>query len=177
MSSASRLKASDPPENKEHSGVADQDIRAIQNSFRLTYLLNHSILLTYYDSGGICVSRDLGKGDLTALVLAVLSNQSLHGYGIAREVKLLSDDALILKESALYPALRILEQDGMIEGQWQSQEKGADRKVYTITDKGIQEAHRRTEEWKNYTALIDRVLGKLAPRKRNRERMGHVQTA
>lgn len=123
------------------------------------------------------MGRDLGKGDLPALVLAVLRKQSLHGYGIAREVKLLSDDALILKEAALYPALRVLEQEGMIEGQWQPQEKGADRKVYTITDKGQQEAHRRTQELKDYTALIDLVLGRLAPETRNRERIDHAQTA
>lgn len=121
--------------------------------------------------------RDLGKGDLPALVLAVLNKQPLHGYGIAREVKLLSDNALILKEAALYPALRVLEQDGLVEGQWQPQEKGPDRKVYTLTDKGRQEAHRRTQELKDYTALIDKVLDKLAPGALDRERMGHAQTA
>lgn len=123
------------------------------------------------------MSRDLTKGDLPTLVLAVLSKTSLHGYGIAREVKLLSDEALILKEATLYPALRVLEQEGLIEGQWQPQEKGADRKVYTLTDKGIQEAHRRTQELKEYTGLIDKVLGKLGPGALDRERGGHVQTA
>lgn len=118
--------------------------------------------------------RDLGKGDLPALILAVLSKQPLHGYGIAREVKSLSDDALILKEAALYPALRVLEQEGLVIGQWQPQEKGADRKVYTLTDKGTQEAHRRTQELRDYTALIDKVLGKLAPGTGNRERVGHA---
>lgn len=121
--------------------------------------------------------RDLVKGDLPALVLAVLSKQPLHGYGIAREVKLLSDDALTLKEAALYPALRTLEQEGLIVGQWQPQEKGADRKVYTLTDRGAQEAHRRTQELKDYTALIDKVLGKLAPETAVRERIGNAQTA
>ncbi len=121
--------------------------------------------------------RDLVKGDLPALVLAVLSKQSLHGYGIAREVKLLSDDALRLKEATLYPALRVLEQDGLIVGEWQPQEKGADRKVYSLTEKGAEEAQRRTQELKDYTALIDKVLSKLAPGTLDRERIYHVQTA
>ena len=120
--------------------------------------------------------RDLGNGDLPALVLAVLSKQSLHGYGIAREVKLLSEDTLTLKEAALYPALRVLEQDGLIVGEWQPQEKGADRKVYTLTEKGAQEAQKRTQELKDYATLIHKVLEKLAPATPERRSIGHAQT-
>ena len=121
--------------------------------------------------------RGLVKGDLPALVLAVLSKQPLHGYGIALEVKLLSDDALTIKEATLYPALRVLEQEGLIVGEWEPQEKGADRKVYTLTEQGAEESQRRTQELKDYAALIDKVLGKLVPGTPNRERTGHAQTA
>ena len=116
--------------------------------------------------------RDLVKGDLPALVLAVLGKQPLHGYGIAREVKLLSDDLLTMKEATLYPALRVLEQDSLIIGEWQPQEKGADRKVYTLTEAGVEEARKRTQELKDYAALINTVLGKL-----DRKGLGHVRTA
>jgi PadR family transcriptional regulator PadR len=102
--------------------------------------------------------RDLARGDLPALVLAVLSRQPLHGYGIAREVKQLSDDALTMKEATLYPALRVLEQDGLIVGEWQPQEKGADRKVYTLTEAGKREAQKRTQELQDYATLIQTVL-------------------
>ena len=121
--------------------------------------------------------RDLVRGDLPALVLAVLSKQPLHGYGIAREVKLLSDDALTMKEATLYPALRVLEQDGLIVGEWQPQEKGADRKVYTITEAGAEEARKRTQELKDYAAILNNVLGKLGPRTPERRGIGHAQTA
>ena len=121
--------------------------------------------------------RDLVKGDLPALVLAVLSTQPLHGYGIAREVKLLSDDMLTMKEATLYSALRALEQDGLIVGEWQPQEKGADRKVYTLTEEGAEEARRRTQELQDYASLINTVLGKLDPGAQERKRIGHAQTA
>ncbi len=120
--------------------------------------------------------RDLGNGDLPALVLAVLSKQSLHGYGIARKVKLLSEDTLMLKEAALYPALRVLEQDGLIVGEWQTQEKGADRKVYTITEEGAAEAQRRTQELKDYATLIHKVLEKLGPGTLEQRSVGNAQT-
>jgi PadR family transcriptional regulator PadR len=126
----------------------------------------------YCDWEGIFMRRDLAKGDLPALVLALLSRGPLHGYGIAREVKRLSDDALTMKEATLYPALRVLEQDELIVGEWQPQEKGADRKVYTLTEAGADEARKRTQELKDYAALIHTVLGKL-----DRKGLGHARTA
>ena len=121
--------------------------------------------------------RDLGNGDLPALVLAVLSKQSLHGYGIAREVKLPSEDTLTLNGAALYPALRAQEQDGLIVGEWQPQEKVADRKVYTLTEKGAQEAQRRTQEWNDDATVIHKVLEKFAPGTPERRSIGHAQAA
>lgn len=111
--------------------------------------------------------RDLAKGDLPALVLAVLSRQPLHGYGIARDVERLSDGALTMREGTLYPALRVLEQDGLVVGRWEPQEKGADRRVYALTEAGVKEARRRTQELNDYATLIHTVLG----------RIGHAQPA
>ena len=104
--------------------------------------------------------RDLPNGDLPALILAVLSKEPTHGYAIAREVERLSDQALRMKEGALYPALRVLEQDGLIIGMWQPQEKGADRKVYTLTETGKKEMQKRTQELREYATLIHTILGR-----------------
>ena len=121
--------------------------------------------------------RDLSKGDLPALVLAVLSRQSLHGYGIARAVEQLSDQALHMKEATLYPALRVLEQDGLILGTWEKQDKGADRKMYTLTEAGAREARKRTQELRDYAALITQVLEKLDAGGSARKGVSHAQPA
>lgn len=111
--------------------------------------------------------RELAKGDLPALILAVLGDGSNHGYAIARSVERLSDGALHMKEGTLYPALRVLEQDGLILGTWEQQPKGADRKVYTLTESGHAEKAKRTQELHDYATLIHTILG----------RTGHVQPA
>jgi len=116
--------------------------------------------------------RDLPNGDLPALILAVLDTGPRHGYGIAREVERLSDQALRMKEGTLYPALRVLEQDGLIVGTWQSQEKGADRKVYALTEAGTREMAKRTEDLREYARLIETVLGRLG-----QGGIGHEQPA
>lgn len=111
--------------------------------------------------------RELAKGDLPALVLAVLGEGPRHGYALAREVERLSDGALHLREGTLYPALRVLEQDGLIVGTWETQAKGADRKVYALTEAGWGEREKRTQALRDYATLLQMVLG----------RIGHAQPA
>lgn len=111
--------------------------------------------------------RELARGDLPALILAVLDQAPRHGYAIAREVEHLSSGALHLREGTLYPALRVLEQDGLIVGAWESQDKGADRKVYALTEAGHREMHTRTQALLDYAALLQTMLG----------RTGHAQPA
>jgi len=103
--------------------------------------------------------RDLPKGDLPLLVLAVLNEGSRHGYAIAREIERISDNALSMREGSLYPALRVLETDGMIVGKWEIQPVGPARKVYSLSDKGRAELARRTEDWRRYASFINAVLG------------------
>jgi PadR family transcriptional regulator PadR len=111
--------------------------------------------------------QELPKGDLPTLILAVLATAPMHGYAIAREVERLSEQVLRTREGSLYPALRVLEQDGLIVGTWEPQEKGAARKVYALTEKGQREMAKRTRELLDYARLINVMLG----------RMGHAPSA
>jgi len=104
------------------------------------------------------MSRDLPKGDIPTLILAVLKDTPRHGYAIAREIERLSAEALHLREGSLYPALRVLEQDGHIIGNWEIPESGPARKVYTLTESGTKELARRTAEWEQYARLMQTIL-------------------
>jgi len=102
------------------------------------------------------------SGNLLGLVLAVLEDAPMHGYGIAREIEKRSADALSFGEGALYPALRTLEKNGHIEGVWDtSVEKGPARKVYRLTAEGTKELARVREAWYEYSRSIDKVMGGL----------------
>ncbi len=105
------------------------------------------------------MNRELPKGDIPTLILAVLSEAPRHGYAIAREVERLSQDALQLREGSLYPALRVLEQDGLIEGKWEIQASGPARKVYEITEKGQTELAKRAKDWQQYANFMNALLG------------------
>lgn len=116
--------------------------------------------------------RELAKGDLPALILAVLGDAPNHGYAIARAIERLSDGALHLREGTLYPALRVLEQDGLVVGTWETQGKGADRKVYALTEAGKKEMAKRTQALRDYATLLHTILGRV-----EQGRTGHAQPA
>jgi len=103
--------------------------------------------------------RELLKGDIPTLILSVLEIAPAHGYAIARRVEQRSQGALTMKEGSLYPALRVLEQEALIMGNWEKQATGPDRKVYTITPSGRAELARRAQAWREYAALVGTFLG------------------
>jgi len=103
--------------------------------------------------------RELLKGNTPTLVLAVLMDGPLHGYGIAREIERRSDNALKFKEGTLYPALHALEGEGLIVGEWRREEGGRERKVYTITPAGRAALEQRTRTWNTFATAITRVIG------------------
>ena len=102
--------------------------------------------------------RELQKGGVPILILAVLSEAPRHGYAIAREIERRSQNALKAGEGSLYPALRSLENEGLAAGTWEIQPSGPARKVYSLTDDGRAELAKRTKAWKEYTSAVGLVL-------------------
>ena len=58
---------------------------------------------------------DLLQGTLDMLVLRTLLAGSLHGYGIAKNIRSASNEALDIEFGSLYPALKRLEIKGTVE--------------------------------------------------------------
>ena len=104
------------------------------------------------------MGRDLPRGDVPALILAVLNEGSAHGYAIARAIDVRSDGVLQLREGSLYPALRALEQQGAVSSVWETTGTGPARKVYTLTDAGRASLAERTSDWRTYAAAVAAVL-------------------
>jgi len=102
---------------------------------------------------------ELLKGNIQTLILAVLESGALHGYGLAREIELRSAEALSFGEGTIYPALKVLEKAGFIEGSWDTQVSGPARKVYALTESGTYELARRRDVWNRFSRTIDQVIG------------------
>ena len=97
-------------------------------------------------------------GTLDALVLKTLSWGSRHGYGIAKWIEETTDEAVIVEEGSLYPALYRMERRGWIEAEWGISELGRKAKFYRITTKGRRQLASETQEWAKFATAVSKIL-------------------
>ncbi len=108
------------------------------------------------------MARELPRNDIPIFILAALEEGPAHGYAIAREIDRRCEGDIVLRDGSLYPALRTLEKDGLIVGEWHTQESGSPpRKTYRLTDQGRVEAVRRAKLWRGYAKNVAQILGNL----------------
>jgi DNA-binding PadR family transcriptional regulator len=77
--------------------------------------------------------------ETTLYILVSLAPAPLHGYAIAKEVRLLSEERVILSVSTLYTTLKRMLENGWIERVGedpQPDEAGRPRKTYALTERG-----------------------------------------
>jgi len=104
------------------------------------------------------INRELLKGSTYTLLLSLLEEEPMYGYRIAKTVNQCTDGLLNWKEGTIYPALHKLEKQKLIEGRWEVQPNGKERKYYYITEKGRKAAATAKEEWRNFTWAVNSVL-------------------
>lgn len=100
----------------------------------------------------------LVQGTLHMLILKTLSLEPMHGYGIGVRLEQISKGAFKVNAGSLFPALRRLERDGLIAGDWRVTENSRRAKYYTLTQGGRSTLARETSDWKVQTAAIARIL-------------------
>lgn len=103
---------------------------------------------------------DLPQGTLDLLVLQVLSAGEMHGWGIARRLSLVSQEALQLQEGTLYPALYRMEAKGWITSTWASSENNRRAKYYQLTKVGRRQLAAEKDSWDQLTAIVAQVLNR-----------------
>ncbi len=102
---------------------------------------------------------DVLQGTLDLLILKTLDTLGpLHGYGITRRIRQVSDDTLRLNHGSLYPGLARLEDRGWVRGRWQTTPQNRQSKVYALTAAGRSQLVTETQDWRRMSALIERVL-------------------
>jgi transcriptional regulator len=101
---------------------------------------------------------ELVKGTLHMLILKTLSLEPLHGYGIGVRLEQTSGGKFQINAGSLFPALRRLERDGLIRGEWSATENNRQAKYYHLTPQGRAQLKRETRQWEAQTAAISRIL-------------------
>lgn len=98
-------------------------------------------------------------GTLDLLVLKAVSLGPLHGYGILLRIGQISQQALVIDQGALYPALFRLVRQGLLKTKWGTSENNRRAKFYELTASGRKRLGEETESWNRLVAAIAFALG------------------
>jgi len=106
---------------------------------------------------------DLVRGTLDVLILKSLLWGPLHGYAITSFIRRQSDDALLVEEGTLYPALWRLESKHLLEAEWGLSENNRKAKFYRLTNDGRRQLRQETKTWEAYAIAVAKVLSATQP--------------
>lgn len=99
------------------------------------------------------------QGTLDLMVLKTLEAMGpLHGYGIARRIEQLSEEALQINQGTIYASLVRLTQKGWISAAWGTSDNNRRARFYCITRPGRKRLQTEARNWERISAVIGRVL-------------------
>jgi DNA-binding PadR family transcriptional regulator len=108
---------------------------------------------------------------LRAWILSYLKiNGPKHGYeiisGFMETFKDLAQDFTSSEMGAFYKIMRLFEMEGLVTSSWEISESGPARRIYTITDKGIEELKNLEERLMYSKSIIETLLNMIKEAKK-----------
>ncbi len=103
-------------------------------------------------------SRSILPGTLDLLVLRVLADRPMHGWGIGERLTELSEEVFRVNQGSLYPALQRLRRQGWIEAEWQRSDANRRARFYSLTPAGARRLQVEVREWERARGAVDRIL-------------------
>ncbi len=96
---------------------------------------------------------------LDLMVLKTLAAMGpMHGYGLARRIEQLSEDAMQISQGTIYLCLVRLVQRGWINADWGTSENNRKAKFYAISKTGRKQLVTETQNWERVAGIIGRLL-------------------
>ena len=104
------------------------------------------------------ISSDVIRGYNDTIILFLLKNAPSYGYEISKEIRRISDEKYVIKETTLYSAFTRMEKNGYIESFSGNETSGKKRTYYRITDSGEEHFKKKCEEWNVTKEVIDKFV-------------------
>jgi len=99
---------------------------------------------------------ELRRGILSIAVLSQLSTEQ-YGYSL---LKALSDQGMPIDQSTLYPLLRRLETQGLLQSDWRIVDEARPRRYYRISAQGKTVLAQLKREWSGLIATMQQMLSR-----------------
>jgi PadR family transcriptional regulator PadR len=104
--------------------------------------------------------KEMNAGTASLVLLSVLSRsrEPMYGYQIAKLLEENGPDVHIMKQGSLYPVLRSLEENSLLESLVEPSVSGPPRRYYKITEAGRAALGEWLEIWKGTKKFVDAFL-------------------
>lgn len=98
------------------------------------------------------------QGTLDMLILKALMHGEMHGYGVAKRIQQLAQNALTVEEGSLYPALQRLAQQGWLKSEWGISDNNQRARYYSLTRAGRKQLDLEEANWERLSSAVSRVM-------------------
>ena len=99
------------------------------------------------------------QGTLDLMVLKTLDAMGpMHGFGIARRIEQISEEALQVNQGTIYLCLIRLVQKGWITAEWGTSDNNRKAKFYSISKAGRTQLAAEAENWERVSGVIGKLL-------------------
>lgn len=104
------------------------------------------------------ISSDVIRGYNDTIILYMLLDGESYGYEISKNIRNLSEEKYVMKETTLYSAFNRLEKNGYIESFYKDETFGKRRTYYRITRAGLDYYREKCEEWNITKEVISKFI-------------------
>jgi len=113
------------------------------------------------------LDKEMKSGLMSLLVLHVIdsSEEPAYGYKIVKLIEERSQDKLTFPEGTIYPILRSLQNQELLQSYWGESLEGPQRKYYELTKEGKSALKIGLENWKELSQIIDKIINRSEGRK------------
>jgi PadR family transcriptional regulator PadR len=101
------------------------------------------------------IDIQLKKGVLDLCVLALLSRGDSYAYEIASRLA----EAIGMGEGTIYPLMRRMQADGLVETYMVESSAGPSRKYYRLTGAGLTSFAAQKDAWRSFAGAVQSILG------------------
>ena len=104
------------------------------------------------------ISSDVIRGYNDTIILYLLQQNPSYGYEISKQIRTISEEKYIIKETTLYSAFTRMEKNGYIESFSGNETNGKRRTYYRVTLEGMAYYKEKCKEWEVTKEVIDKFI-------------------
>lgn len=104
------------------------------------------------------ISSDVIRGYNDTIILYLLLDGPSYGYEISKQIKDITNEKYVIKETTLYSAFNRLESNGYIDSFYGDVSYGTRRTYYRITEKGKEYYKSKCEEWSITKEVVSKFI-------------------